>query len=204
VAPSRYLALVCAATAAAGGAGCGGDSKTSDSVARESTASSTTAPAPQPSTGSARRQGAAGARIRLPRGWHAVAKPVTRRNWPVPLKVAASFPVRRGSPNASCPSNVLRSFPPDGVYLMFAEFTKARPPGVPARGPLPPRGDLRKLDVRPSEVECWEKGLSGAKDFGESGRSFRVEILLGPRVSAARRRQALEALASFRVPPRGG
>jgi hypothetical protein len=119
----------------------------------------------------------------------------------VPLKVAASFPIHHASPNASCPVNVIRSFPPDGVYLMIAEFTKPRPPGIPPRGQLPPRGDLRQLDIRPSEVECFENGLSGAKDFTEDGRSFRVEILLGRQVSAERRRQALEALASLRIPP---
>jgi hypothetical protein len=139
--------------------------------------------------------------VRVPRDWHVKKHPVTRRNWPVPLKVAASFPIHRASPNASCPVNVIRSFPPDGVYLMIAEFTKPRPPGIPPRGELPPRGDLRHLDIRPSEVECFENGLSGAKDFTEDGRSFRVEILLGRQVSAERRRQALEALASLRIPP---
>jgi hypothetical protein len=139
--------------------------------------------------------------MRVPSGWHAPAKPITRRNWPVPLKVTASFPIHRIAGNASCPRNVIRSFPPDGVYLLVAEFTKDRPPGVPPRGQLPPRGDLSRLDIRPSEVECFEEGLSGAKDFTENGRSFRVEILLGRRVSAARRRAALEALGSLRLTP---
>jgi hypothetical protein len=139
--------------------------------------------------------------IQLPRGWHSPARPASRRNWPVPLKIAASFPIHRVSGSASCPYKIIRSMPLDGVYVLVAEFTKSRPRGVPPRGQLPPRGDLRHLDIRPSEVECFENGLSGAKDFTEDGRSFRVEILLGRRVSAERRRQALEALASLRIPP---
>ena len=188
-------------------AGCGGDSRQSASTATEpaqtTTGATTTAPQRQRSPA-----GAPGARsatrrvsVSVPRGWHVKKRPVTRRNWPVPLKVAASFPIHHASPNASCPVNVIRSFPPDGGYLMIAEFKGPRPPGIPPRGQLPPRGDLRHLDIRPSEVECFENGLSGAKDFTEDGRSFRVEILLGRQVSAERRRQALEALASLRIPP---
>jgi hypothetical protein len=115
--------------------------------------------------------------------------------------MAASFPIHRASGNVSCPANVIESMPPDGVYLVVAEFTKPRPPGIPPQRALPPRGDLRQLDLRPSEVECWDGGPSGAKDFTENGRSFRVEVLLGSRVSAERRRRALESLASLRIPP---
>jgi hypothetical protein len=186
-------------------AGCGSDSQgPPNSVASESHPPPATAPrAPQQGERAAEPAPPAKRRVsvRVPRDWHVKKHPITRRNWPVPLKVAASFPIHRASPNASCPVNVIRSFPPDGVYLMIAEFTKPRPPGIPPRGELPPRGDLRHLDIRPSEVECFENGLSGAKDFTEDGRSFRVEILLGRQVSAERRRQALEALASLRIPP---
>lgn len=202
---TRYAGLVSAiALAAAGGAGCGGDAKKPSSVTAGSSATTTAtgpAPSPRPTGGRAGRRRRAAVEIRVPRDWHSPAKPVKRRNWPVPLTISASFPIHRISGNASCPYNVIRSFPPDGVYLLVAEFTKKRPPGVPPRGSLPPRGDLRHLDIRPSEVECFEDGLSGAKDFTENGRSFRVEILLGRRVSAERRRAALQALASLRIPP---
>jgi hypothetical protein len=127
---------------------------------------------------------------------------VTKPNWPKPLTVASTFRIRRASANASCPKNVLSSMPPHGIYILVAEYTKPRPRGIPAGLPPGPRGDLRHLDIRPSEVECWDGGLSGAKDFTEHGRSFRVEVLLGPRVTAAERRRALNALASLRVPPR--
>jgi hypothetical protein len=201
VARARYVLLVCAALAVPG---CGGGSTSgSSSAARESTS---TTSAPQPShparrPGSAARRRADAVRIRVPRGWQVPARSVRRRNWPVPLKIAASFPIHHVSGNASCPYNVLRRMPPDGVYILVAEFTTDRPAGVPPRGQLPPRGDLGRLDLRPAEVECWDHGLSGAKDFTENGRSFRVEILLGARVSAERRRRALEALASLRIPP---
>lgn len=204
----RHVLLVCAAAAAVlGGAGCGDDSGSSGprSASRETTVTSAPEPggtAPRDSGSHAGDAGGrdAGFRLQVPRGFHVAKKPVTRRNWPVPLKVAASFPIRRGSPNASCPRNVLRSFPPDGVYVLVAEFTRRRPPGIPPRGQLPPRGDLSRLDLRPAEVECWNDGPSGAKDFTENGRSYRVEVLLGPRVSAARRRAALDALGRMRLP----
>jgi hypothetical protein len=202
---SRLLPIGVALAAVVGAGGCGSGSGGSGSggsshAARSATAA-TPAGAPQRQAAPESRRAARHVELRLPRDWHVARHPVTRRNWPVPLKVAASFPIHRGSPSASCPVNVIRSMPPDGVYLMVAEFTRDRPSGIPPRGSLPPRGDLSRLDIRPSEVECWEHGLSGAKDFTENGRSFRVEILLGSRVSAERRRQALEALGSLRLPP---
>jgi hypothetical protein len=202
----RRIPLICAGVVVvAVGVGCGGGSdrqpKPVSGQPRATTTTATTDRSTSKPHGHAVRPAARRATVRVPPGWHVKKHPVTRRNWPVPLKVAASFPIHRASPNASCPVNVIRSFPPDGVYLMIAEFTGPRPRGIPPRGQLPPRGDLRHLDIRESEVECFENGLSGAKDFTENGRSFRVEILLGRGVSAERRRQALEALGSLRIPP---
>ncbi|MEA2349754.1 MAG: hypothetical protein QOG86_695 [Thermoleophilaceae bacterium] len=196
----RALVTVLAAVAALGSSGCGDGSKSPGSAARKSTTTAATAPAKPRSSTPAPRPKRRRVTIRVPRGFHVSRHPVTRSNWPAPLTVATSFPVHRASANALCPTKVLESFPPDGVYMLVAEFTKPRPKGIPPRRPLPPRGDLRHLDIRPSEVECWDGGPSGAKDFTENGRSFRVELLLGSRVSAARRRAALEALGSLRIP----
>jgi hypothetical protein len=200
--PQRVLLVGTVAIAVIGVGGCGDGTKHSSSAARETGTATATSAQPRRRKPSAptRTRKARRVAVRIPRGWHVSANPVRGRHWPVPLKVAASFPIRRGSGNASCPARVLESMPPDGVYLMVAEFTKSRPKGVPPRGPLPPRGDLRHLDLRRAEVECWDGGLSGAKDFTENGRSYRVEVLLGSRVSPGRRRRALEALASLRLP----
>jgi hypothetical protein len=124
---------------------------------------------------------------------------VAIRNWPVPLKVVSSFRIARASSSAACPRNVIASMPPNGVYILVAEYTKPRPRGIPAGLPPGPRGDLSKLDIRPAEVECWQ-GLSGAKDFKYHGRAYRVEVLLGKRVTAAQRRRALQVLGSLKLP----
>jgi hypothetical protein len=136
--------------------------------------------------------------MRLPRELTSYPKAVSRRSWPKPIEVVSSFPIARTSANVSCPKEVLASMPPDGVYVAVSEYTDPPPRGIPRPTDLGPRPDLRHLDIRPAEVECWDDGLSGATRFLDHGRAFRVEVLLGARVSAARRQKVLDALASLR------
>ena len=135
----------------------------------------------------------------LPRELASQPKAVSRHSWPRPLEVASSFRIVHTSANVSCPTEVLASMPPDGVYVVVAEYTNPPPKGIPAPTGLGPRPDLRHLDLRPAEVECWDSGKSGAADFIDHGRAYRVEVLLGARVSAARRQKALDALATLRL-----
>jgi hypothetical protein len=139
--------------------------------------------------------------MRVPRGFTPTRKVGSAQSWPVPLHVLASFPIRRGAANAACPRPVLESMPPDGIYMLVAEYTKPPPPGFPAGTPIGARGDLAHLDLRPAEVECWDAGLSGTARFRDHGRDFYVEVLLGPKVTASQRRRALQALASLTVSP---
>jgi hypothetical protein len=136
--------------------------------------------------------------MRLPPGLAVARKASSGRSWPVPRAVVASFPIHRASANALCPASVIASMPPDGVYIVVAEYTKPPPPGIPPGNPPGPRGDLTHLNIRPSEVECWN-GPGGSVSFREHGRDYHVELLLGRRVTAAQRRRALAALASLRV-----
>jgi hypothetical protein len=94
---------------------------------------------------------------------------------------------------------VIASMPPDGVYAVVAEYTDPPPKGIPRLTGLGPRPDFRHLNIRPAEVECWDNGLSGAADFRDHGRAYRVEVLLGARVSAARRRRVLDSLNTLRL-----
>jgi hypothetical protein len=191
---------VAAAVAVAVGSGCGESSKQASGPAPQPTtteAASAPTPSPKPRVaGPVHRSH--GVAIRLPRGYLAARRPAKAGDWPVPRTVVSSFPVRRTSGNALCPPDVIASMPPDGIYIVVAEYTKPRPRDIPAGTRPGPRGDLRHLNIRPSEVECWE-GPGGSASFTERGRAFHVELLLGKRVSAAQRRRALEALASLRV-----
>jgi hypothetical protein len=137
--------------------------------------------------------------MRLPRELTSYPKAVSRHSWPRPLEVASSFRIARTSASVSCPKEVLASMPPDGVYVVVAEYTDPPPKGIPSPKGLGRRPDLSHLDIRPAEVECWDNGLSGAAEFLDHGRAFRVEVLLGARVTAARRQKALDALASLRL-----
>jgi hypothetical protein len=192
------LAAVCLVLAS----GCGSKSNhASAPVAPPTTGPSTTTPTTpaqgNPPSGTVHRSHGVAAQV--PRGWSVAKKPVSIKNWPVPLQVISSFRILRASANASCPKNVIASMPPNGVYILVAQYTSPRPRGIPRGLPLGPRGDLSKLDIRPSEVECWE-GLSGAKDFKDHGRSYRVEVLFGLHVTRAQRRRAREVLGSLKLP----
>jgi hypothetical protein len=90
--------------------------------------------------------------------------------------------------------------PADGVYMVVSEYTQPPPPGIPKGLPVGPRGDLRRMNIRPEEVECWD-GLGGFARFREHGRSFYVEALFGRKVTPERRRRALAVLAGVKVAP---
>jgi len=140
----------------------------------------------------------AGIAIHVPRHWAVSRKAISPRTWPRPLAVAASFPIHHLGANAACSKDVLASIPPHGSFILVSEYTKPRPPGYPPLTPFGTRGDLARLNIRPSEVECWE-GLGGTAHFMDHGRAFFVEVLLGKRVTPAERRRALASLATFRV-----
>ena len=193
----RGVALLIVASFAAG---CGGgDSKSGPASspdalkpatsAAPTTSAGQTTTKPKPQTDSVT--------LSVPSGWSSPKPPVASHIWPRPVKVVASFPIQTLPANAACPYRILDSMPPDGIYVLVAEYTNPRPPGFPPGRKLGPRPDLTKLDIRPAEVECWE-GLGGATEFTENGRSFRVQVLLGPKVTAAERRQALATLASVK------
>jgi hypothetical protein len=181
-------------------AGCGGgDSKGGAATSPDALKPATTA---SPATNGTQTETTAkpqaqSVTLRVPSGWSQPKPPVASHIWPRPLKVVASFPIQTLPANAACPYRILESMPPDGIYVLVAEYTTPRPPGFPPGKKLGPRPDLTQLDIRPAEVECWE-GLGGATEFTENGRSFRVQVLLGPKVTQAERRQALETLASVK------
>ena len=202
----RLGAAALAACAAAGslvacGGGGGASTRTAPEPAPGARAHGATGPSgpttPAPATKHARAR-ARSVKVAVPRGWTQSHRIGSRRSWPVPLRVIASFPIEGRSSNAACPKAVLDAMPPDGVYILVAEYTKPRPRGIPASLPIRPRGDLDHLDIRPSEVECWE-GPSGAARFADHGRDFYVEVLLGVRAGAKQRRRALDTLASLDV-----
>jgi len=196
------MAALAVAAAAALAAGCGQSSKHASSSNGQTVQRSTTAPTETDRSGGSRHnpvaKSSSGITIRLPRHWAASHGVVSPKTWPRPLAVAASFPIHHLGANAACSKEVLASIPPDGVFILVSEYTKPAPPGYPPITAFGRRGDLRHLDIRPSEVECWE-GLSGAAHFVDHGRDFYVEVLLGKRITAAQRRHALEALATLRV-----
>jgi hypothetical protein len=139
--------------------------------------------------------------IQIPNGWHKLKPKAHARVWPVPLRAVATFDLPPLPANASCSKAVIDALraSPHGVYMLIAEYTKPQPAGFPSPPPIGPRGDLRHLDLRPAEVECWDDGLSGAARFTDHGRAFYAEVLLGRDVTAAERRQALRTLASLHV-----
>lgn len=191
--------MACAAAMALLAAGCGGGDRETTAQAPRPATGTTTAAKPPPKRPKARRgDRSRGAALRVPPGLTVSKKAEKSPGWPRPLKVAASFPIAHTPANASCPTDVIRSMPDDGIYVLVAEYTEPPPKGVPRPTGLGPRPDLRELDIRPSEVECYEEGLSGVARFTEHGRAFRVQVLLGRKVSAARRRQVLDALATLR------
>jgi hypothetical protein len=139
--------------------------------------------------------------IRIPNGWHKLKPRAHARVWPVPLSAVATFNLPPLPANASCSKSVIDALraSPHGIYMLIAEYTKPQPAGFPSPPPIGPRTDLRHLDLRPAEVECWDDGLSGAARFTDRGRAFYAEMLLGRDVTKAERRRALNALASLRV-----
>jgi hypothetical protein len=195
-------ALLAAAAATMLATGCGGGDSKKQTASPDALKSATTAPAPTNGpTGAAPTSGAkphsTGVTLKVPAGWSQPKPPDAPQIWPRALKVAASFPIARVPANAACPRTLLDAMPADGIYVLVAEYTKPRPPGFPAPRKFGPRPDLSKLDVRPSEIECWD-GLGGATEFTENGRSFRVQILFGAQVTAAKRQEALDALNTLR------
>jgi len=183
-------------------AGCGGDSKKNSSSSPDALKPTTTAAPAQSTTPTEPTPNAPAAAksvtLPVPSGWSAPKPPVASHIWPRALKVVASFPIKLLPANAACPQALLDAMPPDGIYVLVAEYTKPRPPGFPPPRKFGPRPDLSQLDIRPAEVECWD-GLGGATEFTEHGRSFRVQVLLGPKVTDAQRRQALETLNSLKI-----
>ena len=198
--PIRAAVLVLALVTL--GAGCGHSSRHASSqpaLTQPGTAPSAPGKAtPRHSGQGGAAPKSAGIAIHLPRHWVVSRKAISPKTWPRPLAVAASFPVHHLGANAACSKDVLASITPHGVFILVSEYTKPPPPGYPPLTPFGTRGDLTHLNIRPSEVECWE-GLGGTAHFVERGRAFFVEVLLGRRVTPAERRRALASLASFRV-----
>jgi hypothetical protein len=172
-------------------AGCGGSDKNAVSVPTTSTTQATT------STRTAKPAPRRRVTVPLPRELKPAPKAVSPRSWPRPVKVYASFPIDHTSANVSCPLHVLESMPPDGVYVAVSEYRNP-PKGIPPESGLGPRPDLSKLDIRDEEVECWN-GPGGFAKFREHGRGYRVEVLLGRKVTAAKRRRVLDALGRLRL-----
>jgi hypothetical protein len=182
-------------------AGCGGGDRKApkEPVRTETGGNFQQSPSPTGASGKAGQGRETTVRLDVPKGWSTPKPRRSNRIWPEPLKVLSSFAIARVPVNAACPKSVLERMPPDGVYVLVSEYTQPRPKGFPSTRKLGPRPDLRKLDLRPAEVECWDNGLSGQTDFAEHGRGFHVEVLLGARVTAAQRREALDALASLKI-----
>jgi hypothetical protein len=185
--------------------GCGGKPSTHAASKPAPATSVPTTGATPPSPNGRRPASApksAGIAIHVPRRWVVSRRAISRRTWPRPLAVAATFPVHHLGANAACSHQVLSSIPPHGIFILVSEYTQPPPPGYPPLTPFGTRGDLTHMNIRPSEVECWD-GLGGTAHFMDHGRAFFVEVLLGNRVTPAERRRALAYLATFRV-TRGG
>jgi hypothetical protein len=199
---ARAAALALAAATFA--SGCGGKSSTHLSSRPSGTTGGTppattrmTAPG-RPSKRPNAAPKSARIAIQVPRHWVVSHKAISPQTWPRPLAVAASFPVHHLGANAACSHEVLSSMTPHGVFILVSEYTQPPPPGYPALTPFGTRSDLSHMNIRLSEVECWE-GLSGTAHFKDHGRLFFVEVLFGTRTTAAERRRALDYLATFRV-----
>jgi hypothetical protein len=188
----RAACLMSAACAAAALAGCGGHSAPATS--------STSAAPPRPEAArSAPPQRAGGVELTLPRGVEPAPRPKHAASYPVPVRLAASFPIHRASANALCPPQaVLERMPRDGIYVVVAEYTRPRPRGIPAGVPIHGRDSLERIQVADEQVECWE-GPGAYARFRDNGRSFYVEALFGRDVSIARQRATLDALKRVRV-----
>ena len=187
--------IVAACAAALLLAGCGGGD---DEAKRAPTQTSPSGYSERPPAAARLARPSHRVTLHAPRGWAVPAKRVSRRGWPKPVHVAASFPIHRLPANTSCPHSILERIPADGVYMFVAEYTSPRPRGIPPGRPLGPRPDLRNLPIADEEVECWD-GPGGSADFKEKGRAFRVEVLFGRRTTATQRQRALDALATLRV-----
>jgi hypothetical protein len=186
-------------------AGCGGSDKQTPKEPVQTETGGDFQSAPTGATGATSPNGKAGkgrettVQLDVPKGWSTPTPHPTDRIWPQPIKALSSFAIAQLPENATCPRAVLDKMPPDGIYVLVSEYTRPRPKGFPPARKLGPRPDLRKLELRPAEVECWDHGLSGQADFAEHGRGFHVEVLLGAKVTPAQRREALSALASLKI-----
>ena len=191
------VAFLAAVLAACGG----GDKKAASEPVKTQTGPAWSSSQPTTTTKPGARKPGNETKVKLdvPPGWSTPKPHRSKRIWPAPVKVLSSFRIARVPENAACPYEVLKAMPPDGIYVLVSEYTKPRPTGFPPIRKLGPRPDLRKLDLRPAEVECWDEGLSGSADFAERGRSFHVEVLLGAKVTKAQRERALNALASLKI-----
>jgi hypothetical protein len=135
--------------------------------------------------------------VRYPADWHRAARSLTPHlTDPREVLSIATFPLRRGpaGPCAQAPVAALRALGPRDVLISFLERPRpaGEPPGRPRLGAAAPM-EWGACAGRSERIEQhWTP-------FRLRGHGFYVFVGFGRRVTAERRRQAVQVLDSFRV-----
>ncbi len=139
--------------------------------------------------------GANGDWIDTPAAWHVKVNALPGLAGPSVLWAIGTGPIPESS---GCgPTAALRKLPPAGVLFVVMEY--GNPAGEPYT--FPPRGE--HLALGPVGLpECWGVPTRVAL-FEDAGRYFQVQVVFGPKATAALRnqvRQSLDTLHIARIP----
>jgi hypothetical protein len=136
----------------------------------------------------------------VPSGWHARVG-LTALGFPREVVTLASFPLR---PGGNCgPDKAVRAMPADGALVFVLEYRPARGPvwsGGLRRSAFPPRPARLRVPRRaPGGYECFGRGY--LLRFRDADRPLQMMVALGPRATAARRRDVERVLDGLRFAP---
>jgi hypothetical protein len=142
-----------------------------------------------------------GISVSYPAGWHLFPPPDTSLSYPFDRLLITSYPTSTGGGGCS-PRRAEAALPARGALIYLFEYGTSSS-GVltrPEDAAFPPEPAAFSLPSRPLNYECWTVPTYMVR-FRAAGRLFQAQIALGPRISAARRAQALAVLQSLRVQP---
>ena len=146
---------------------------------------------------------AAGLVVRIPGGWRADQRPLTRLISPRQLLVISSFPIRQRRPDPNCaPRTAISELPPTGALLLLLEQPSAAngSGGHALFGKRPHHFDLERLRARPRE--CF--GVARELDFQITGRKIYLVACFGPKASKQTQHLADRVLDSLVLGPGNG